>query len=201
MSIPGDDDSPLDDAPDERVARWTTRSSRTVYDNPWIEVSHREVRAPTGRDGIYGMVHFKNRAVGVVPLDDEAHTWLVGQWRYPLDAWSWEIPEGGAPAGEATLDCARRELAEETGLTASRWSPLLKLHTSNSVTDELGVVYLARGLTPGTPAPDDTERLVVRRVSLDEAVAMVLDGRITDSLAMTGLMKAQLLRLRGELPV
>ena len=136
----------------------------------------------------------------MVPLDEAWHTWLVGQWRYTLDAWSWEIPEGGAPAGEAPLDAARRELAEETGLTAARWSPLLELHTSNSVTDERAAVWLARGLTAGASAPDDTERLLVRRVPFDEAIAMVLDGRITDALAMAALMKVQLLRERGELP-
>ena len=145
-------------------------------------------------------MHFKQRAVGIVPLDDEGCTWLVGQWRYTLDAWSWEIPEGGAPAGEPALDAARRELAEETGLAAARWTPLLELHTSNSVTDEHAVAYLARGLTPGPDAPDETERLALRRVPLDEAVDMVLDGRITDALAMAALMKVQLLRSRGELP-
>ena len=189
-----------EDEPDDRGAGWTTLSSRTVYDNPWITVSHRDVLAPTGHPGIYGLVHFKQRAVGVVPLDDEEHTWLVGQWRYTLDAWSWEIPEGGAPPGETPLACARRELAEETGLAAARWTPLLELHTSNSVTDEHAVAYLARGLTAGVAAPDETERLALRRLPLDEAVAMVLDGRITDALAMASLMKVHLLRSRAELP-
>ena len=145
-------------------------------------------------------MHFRQRAVGVVPLDEEGHTWLVGQWRYTLDAWSWEIPEGGAPAGETALDAARRELAEETGLSAARWSPLLELHTSNSVTDEHAVAWLARGLTPGAAAPDETERLVVRRLPFGEALEMVLDGRITDALAMAALMKVELLRARGALP-
>lgn len=163
------------------------------YDNPWITVTHRDVTAPTGTDGIYGMVHFKNRAVGVVPLDDEMHTWLVGQWRYTLDAWSWEIPEGGAPEDEDPLAAARRELAEECGLAARRWTPLLEIHTSNSVTDELGRVWLARGLSAVEAAPDDTEVLVVRRMALDEALQMVMDGRITDSMSMAALMKVKLL--------
>jgi len=181
-------------------ARWTTLSSRTVYTNPWIEVSHRDVIAPTGVAGIYGLVHFRNRAVGVVPLDDEGYTWLVGQWRYTLDAWSWEIPEGGAPEGESALEAARRELTEETGLVASRWTPLLELHTSNSVTDEHAVAWLARGLTTGRAAPDETERLALRRLPLAEAVAMALDGRITDALAMASLLKVHVLAERGELP-
>ena len=183
-----------------RGPRWRTLSSRLVYENPWIRVSHRDVVAPTGHAGIYGVVHFRQRAVGVVPLDDAGHTWLVGQWRYTLDAWSWEIPEGGAPEGEAPLEAARRELVEETGLVAARWTPLLELHTSNSVTDEHAVAYLARGLTPGPSAPDETERLALRRLPLEEAVEMVLDGRITDALAMASLLKVQALRARGELP-
>ena len=169
------------------------------YDNPWITVTHREVTAPTGVDGIYGVVHFKSRAVGVVPLDEELCTWLVGQWRYALDAWSWEIPEGGAPAGETALDAARRELVEECGLVATSWTRLLEIHTSNSVTDELGEVWLARGLDRVERAPDDTELLAVRRVTLDEALAMAMDGRITDSLSMAALMKLALLVERGEL--
>jgi len=193
---PGEGDAPDgDDRPS-----WTTLASRTVYDNAWIEVTHRDVVAPTGHPGIYGVVHFKQRAIGVVPLDDEGCTWLVGQWRYTLDAWSWEIPEGGAPPGEAPLDAARRELAEETGLVAARWTPLLELHTSNSVTDERAVVWLARELTRGTPAPDETEHLALRRLPLDEAVEMVLDGRITDALAMAALLKVHVLRERGEMP-
>ena len=145
-------------------------------------------------------MHFKQLAVGVVPLDEEEHTWLVGQWRYTLDAWSWEIPEGGAPFEEPALEAARRELAEETGLLASRWTPLLELHTSNSVTDERAVAFLARGLSRGPTAPDDTERLALRRLPLDEALEMALDGRISDALSMTALMKVRLLRERGELP-
>lgn len=182
------------------VARWQTLTTQRVYENPWIEVTHRDVIAPTGNPCVYGVVHFKSRAVGIVPLDDENFTWLVGQWRYTLDAWSWEIPEGGASFDESTRDAAQRELAEETGLVASRWSPLLELHTSNSVTDECAIAYLARGLTMRDAAPDETEQLIVNRVPLSEAVAMVLDGRITDGLAMASLLKVELLRQRGALP-
>ena len=181
------------------MPRWRTRGTEVRYDNPWITVTHREVTAPTGADGIYGVVHFKNRAVGVVPLDDEDHVWLVGQWRYTLDAWSWEIPEGGAPEGEPPLEAARRELAEECGLSAARWTPLLEIHTSNSVTDELGRVWLARDLAPVARAPDPTEILELRRLPLAEALAMAMDGRITDSLSMAALMKLGLLVERGAL--
>lgn len=186
--------------PPDPAPRWKTLATRTVYENDWIEVSHRDVVAPTGHAGIYGVVHFRNRAVGVVPLDDEGYTWLVGQWRYTLDAWSWEIPEGGAPPDEAPLDAARRELAEETGLVARHWSPLLEMHTSNSVTDECAVAYLARGLSAGASAPDETEVLSVKRLPLSEAVAMALDGRISDGFAMAALLKVELLRQSGQLP-
>ena len=191
-------------APDELpdgtgVPRWRTRGVEVRYENPWIRVTHREVVAPTGAPGIYGVVHFRHRAVGVVALDDARRVWLVGQWRYTLDAWSWEIPEGGATGGEAPVEAARRELAEECGLAAASWTPLVEVHTSNSVTDELGRVWLARGLSSVPSAPDETERLVVRRVALDEAVAMALDGRITDSLSVAALLKLGLLDARGEL--
>ena len=194
MTSPPSGGPPADDIP-----RWRTKRADVRYDNPWIRVTHREVVAPTGADGIYGVVHFKSCAVGVVPLDADLHVRLVGQWRYPLDAWSWEIPEGGAPEGEDPLEAARRELAEECGLAAARWTPLLELHTSNSVTDELGRVWLARELTEVASAPDGTERLDVRRVPFDEALAMAMDGRITDSLSLAALLKLGLLIERGEL--
>ncbi len=167
---------------------WSTHSVRTVYENPWIEVSHREVSAPTGHDGIYGLVHFKNLAIGVVPVDDEDHTWLVGQHRYTLDEWSWEIPEGGGQLDDDPVDSARRELAEETGLRAARYELLLELHTSNSVTDERALIYLATDLTPGDAAPDETEELTIRRVPVDEAVAAVLRGEITDAMSVAALL-------------
>lgn len=178
---------------------WQTHSEETVYDNPWIRVSHREVTAPTGKAGIYGVVHFKSLAVGIVPLDADGYTWLVGQHRYTLDAWSWEIPEGGSDPEESALHTAQRELREETGISAARWTPLLDLHTSNSVTDEAAVAFLAQDLTIGEKAPDETEALSLRRVPLEEAVEMALDGRITDALAMAALMKVKLLLDRGEI--
>ena len=146
---------------------------------------------PAGTDGIYGVVRFANVAVGVVTLDAQGHTHLIGQWRYPLDLYSWEIPEGGAPHGEDTLAAAKRELVEETGMRAGRWTLICpRLHLSNSVTDERGIVYLAEELTAGDPSPEDTEQLALLRVPLADAVAMALDGRITDTLAVVGLLAA-----------
>lgn len=185
-------------APDHAPNPWQTLSERTAYENAWIRVSHREVLNPAGGPGIYGVVHFKNVAIGVVPVDEHGFTWLVGQYRYTLGRYSWEIPEGGCPLGTSLLESARRELLEETGLTASLWTPLLEMHVSNSVTDEYGVAYLAQGLSLGESEPEETERLEVKRVPLEEAIGMVLEGEITDALSMAALMKIQVWRLEGK---
>lgn len=168
---------------------WRTLSSDVRYDNPWITVSHRDVVAPTGNTGIYGHVHFKNRAIGIVPIDSEGFTWLVGQARYTLQTYAWEIPEGGAAEGESALAAAQRELEEETGLKARRWTSLLKLHTSNSVTDELAYSFIAQELSQGDTQPDDTEQLQLRRIKLSDAINMAMDGTISDALAMCSLIK------------
>ena len=176
---------------------WQTKSTKEVYDNPWIKVSHHEVINPSGGDGIYGVVHFKNLAIGIVPLDEEHNTWLVGQYRYTLNAYSWEIPEGGGPLGIDPIDSAKRELLEETGIKAQKWTKILDLHTSNSVTDELGLAYVAQGLSFGEAAPEETEDLIVRKLAFAEALEMVMNGEITDVLAMVSIMKVKLLMDEG----
>jgi len=168
---------------------WQTLTSTSVYDNPWISVSHRDVINPNGGEGIYGLVHFKTLAIGVIPLDEEDHTWLVGQYRYATSEYSWEIPAGGGPLEGDPAETAQRELAEETGLIADRCQLLVELRTSNSVCNERGFIYLAEGLTPGPTQPDETELLELRRLPLDEAIAMALDGTITDSLSLIGLLR------------
>lgn len=173
---------------------WTTLSTRVAYENPWIRVEHHDVLNPAGKKGIYGLVRFQNLAVGVVPVDEEGYTWLVGQYRYALNRYSWEIPEGGCPVGTDPLDTARRELAEETGLRADNWTRLLDFHLSNSVTDEFGVAYLATGLTLGPAAPEETEELALRRLPLSEAIAMVLNGEITDAVSVMALQRVALLK-------
>jgi len=171
---------------------WQTLSSKIAYDNPWIQVTHREVINPSGGNGIYGQVHFKNVAVGIVPLDEEYNTWLVGQYRYTLEEYSWEIPEGGCPLGTSSLDTAKRELLEETGIQAQKWTELLKIHTSNSVTDECGYAFVAQQLSFGKAMPEETEELVLKKLPFEEAFEMVMQGTITDSLSIAALMKCKI---------
>lgn len=170
---------------------WTTLSVREIYENKWIKVDEFQVINPAGGPGIYGKVHFKNKAIGIVPYDEQGNTWLVGQWRYTLGEWSWEIPEGGGSADEEPLMSAKRELREETGLTADEWTLIQRTHLSNSVSDEEGFLFLAEGLTQGKGELEETEAdLRVWKLSFKEALQMVLDGRITDSLSVVGLLAA-----------
>lgn len=170
---------------------WKTINKRTVYENPWISVTHREVINPSGNEGIYGVVHFKNLAIGIVPLDEHGYTWLVGQYRYTLDRYSWEIPEGGCPVGTSPLESAKRELLEETGITAARWEHILDFHLSNSVSDEAGMAFIARDLSFGEAQPEETEDLLVKKVPFTEALEMIYRGEITDSLSIMGLLRAK----------
>jgi len=178
---------------------WITLSSETRYDNPWIRVVHHDVENPPGNPGIYGTVHFKNTAIGIVPLDDANNTWLVGQYRYPLQQYSWEIPEGGGDASSSSLDAAKRELLEETGIEAATWTEIMQLHLSNSVSDECAVVYVAKDLSYGTAQPEETEQLVVRKLPFEEALAMAMNGEITDGLAVCALLKTARLLDQGKL--
>ena len=157
---------------------WQTISSTEVYRNPWIQVTEHRVIRPDGKPGIYGVVSFQNLAVGVLALNDEGFLVLVGQWRYPLGVYSWEIPEGGCPLGEDALETAQRELREETGLVAHEWKSMLRMHLSNSVSDEAAVVFMARSLRQGVAEPEGTEKLMVRWVRPTEAWDMIQQGLI-----------------------
>lgn len=178
---------------DETKSPWQTIASRQVYDNAWINVREDSVIRPDGEQGIYGVVHFKHIAIGILAVADD-FIYLVGQYRYPLERYSWEIPEGGCTEGEDPLDAARRELEEETGLRAASWERLGEAHLSNSVSDELAIWFLATGLTQGAHKPEGTEQLRVRRVAFIKALEMALTGEITDALSLVALMRYQIKR-------
>lgn len=173
---------------------WKSLSSKTIYNNPWIEVVEHQVINPGGGKGIYGKVHYKNIAVGVIPIDDDGYTWIVGQHRFTLNEFSWEIPEGGSPKGEDLIETAKRELKEETGLTAESYELILNMHTSNSVSDELAVIFIARGISKGKATPEESEAdLKLKRIPFEELYKMVMNGEITDSMSVAGILKAKLL--------
>ena len=176
---------------DETHNPWQVLSSEVKYHNPWISVREDQVLNPGGGRGIYGVVSMKNKALGIVPVDADGNTWLVGQYRYPLNEYSWEIPMGGGLLEHDILASAQRELKEETGLTAARWTRIARLHTSNSVTDEEGFVYLAEDLTQGDLEPEETEDLRLWKLPLAEAVRLVMADRITDGISVAGLLKAE----------
>lgn len=169
---------------------WITKKTTNIYQNPWIKVEEHEVVNPAGKDGIYGTVHFKNKALAIIPIDEEGNTWLVGQYRYPLNLYSWELPMGGGPIGADVLESAKRELREETGLIAEKWTEIMKIHTSNSVTDEEGIVYLAENLTQGETEFEETEILLIRKLPFSEVLEMVMNGSITDGISIAGILKA-----------
>ncbi len=176
---------------------WKITKSKTAYDNPWIKIIHNEVLNPAGNEGIYGVVHFKNYAVGVLPLDKDLNTYLVGQYRFPLNSYSWEIPEGGCPESTDILATAKRELKEEVGIIATQWTPLLTMHLSNSVSDEIAHIFIAQDLTEGIAEPEETEDLMVKKVSFDTAYQMVMDGDITDSISVAAIFKTKILIEKG----
>lgn len=174
---------------------WTIIASQEVYDNPWINIRHENVIKPNGEEGIYGIAHFKLKAIAIIPLDEDNNIWLVGQYRYPLKEYSWEIPMGGGAFDEDNVEAAKRELKEETGIIASNWTELGKLHTSNSVTDEVGYMFLAENLQFGEAEPEDTEILILKKISLKVAIQMVMNSEITDSLSIAAILKVA--RLKG----
>lgn len=168
---------------------WETKSTEKIYDNPWITVEHHEVIDPSGKDGIYGKVHFKNIAIGILPIDDEGNTWIVGQHRYPLNRYSWEIPEGGGPLDIDPLLSAQRELREEAGIIAQDWQLLLEADISNSVTDEHCMIYVAKDLSFVEQELESTEDITVRKLPFEELLQMVMDGEVRDSLTVMGVLR------------
>jgi 8-oxo-dGTP pyrophosphatase MutT (NUDIX family) len=178
---------------------WTILGQKMVYENPWIRLTEFQVLNPSGAEGIYGKVQYKHIAVGIIPLDANWNTWLVGQYRFPLDQYSWEIPEGGGRMDEEPVEAAKRELLEETGIVAKEWSKILTMHLSNSVSDELAIIYLARNLEQQKAEPDETERLSIKKLHFDEVVNMLDAGEITDSMSVAAIRQIQVMVYEGRL--
>jgi len=176
---------------------WTILESKKIYQNPWISLTEHQVLNPAGGKGIYGEVHFENFAIGIIAIDEDDHICLVGQYRFPLKQYSWELPEGGGPLDGNPLDSAKRELLEETGLVAKEWTELLRMHLSNSVSDELGILYLAKDFEQFEAEPEETEQLEVKKIPFETAFAMVMNGEITDSLSMVAILKTKILLDKG----
>jgi ADP-ribose pyrophosphatase len=178
---------------------WKTLTSEKVYDSPWIGLTKHDVLNPNGNPGTYSVVHFKNLAIGILPLDKDYNTWIVGQYRYPINQYSWEIPEGGGKRDVAPLDSAKRELLEETGITADKWTKIQEMYLSNSASDEFCILYIAQDLSFGESEPEDDEQLEVRKLHFNELYKMVESGEITDSLTVTIVLKAKLMMLEGKM--
>ena len=168
---------------------WKILAEKEVYDNPWISLTEYDVINPSGGKGIYGKVHFKNLAIGILPIDEAGNIWLVGQYRFPTNLYSWELPEGGGPHEDNPLDSAKRELLEETGLKAESWEKLLEMHLSNSVTDEKAIVYVARNLSQHNAEPEETEDLRVQKIPFETVFQKVMAGEITDSITVAAILK------------
>jgi ADP-ribose pyrophosphatase len=176
---------------------WVTKSQEVKYENNWIKIIENKVINPAGNDGIYGVVHYKTNAIAIIPLDENYNTWIVGQYRYPLDSYEWEIVEGGCPEGTSPLDTAKRELHEEVGLKAEQYEMILEMQLSNSTTDEVSYSYIARGVSYIGEEPDEDEKLAIRKLPFEEVFQMVMRGEIRDGLAVASVLKAKMLIDRG----
>lgn len=174
---------------DNSLNTWKTLHSELIYESPWIAVNKHQTINPAGNPAIYSVVNFKNLAIGIIPLSTDGYTWLVGQWRYPLNAYSWEIPEGGGPKGEAPIETAKRELKEETGIIAKEFKEIMQLHLSNSATDEHAYVFLATDLNFTEAEPEETEDLQIKKIHINDAYQMVLNGEITDAISVAAIFK------------
>lgn len=188
MHLPYNNDNP-----------WKVTKTEEIYDTPWIKLVRHEVIHPSGNPGVYSVTHFKNLAIGVLPLDEDNNTWLVGQYRFPLNKYSWEIPEGGGALGIHPVESAKRELKEETGILAKEFIEIQRMHLSNSATDELAILYVAKGLNFGDAQPEESEELNCVKIPFDEVYKKVLSGEITDSLTVVAVLKVKLMILEGKI--
>lgn len=172
---------------------WLVKTTQVKYDNPWIRVDEHQVVNPAGNPGIYGVVHFKNIAVAVIPLDENNNTWIVGQYRFPHHRYEWEIPEGGCPEGSTPLETAKRELLEECGLLAENFEMILEMQLSNSGTDEVSYTFVARGITITESEPEETEVLQIKKIPFEELYQMVLRNEIRDALTVASVLKLKMM--------
>lgn len=179
--------------------RWQKKSEETKYETPWIKVTHHEVITPGGSNGIYGCIHFKNLAVGIIPLDEDYNTWIVGQYRYPIQRYTWEIPEGGCPVGTSPLDTAKRELKEEVGIYAAKWDLIQELDLSDSASDEVSFCYLARQLSFGNPEQEDNEDITIKKLPFQQLFEMTEGGEIRDAISVAAIYKVQRMIERNEI--
>jgi 8-oxo-dGTP pyrophosphatase MutT (NUDIX family) len=178
---------------------WKISKSEEIYDSPWIKLIRHEVTHPSGKPGAYTVTHFKHLAIGVLPLDNDYYTWLVGQYRFPLNQYSWEIPEGGGALNVDPVESAKRELKEETGITAKEFIEIQRMHLSNSATDELAILYVAKGLSFGAAQPEESEDLTCVKIHFEDVYQKVLSGEITDSLTVVAVLKVKLMMLEGKI--
>ncbi len=178
---------------------WTTLKSEKIYESPWISLTKHDVLNPNRNPGTYSVVHFKNLALGILALDKDYNTWIVGQFRYAIDRYTWEIPEGGGELNIEPLLSAKRELLEETGITAQKWTKIQEMNLSNSTSDEFCILYIAQELSFGEPEPDDDEQIEVRKLHFSDLYQMVESGEITDSLTVAIVLKAKLMMLEGKI--
>jgi ADP-ribose pyrophosphatase len=176
---------------------WTKLSGEVKYENPWLKITEDQVLNPAGNPGIYGVVHFKTHAIAIIPLDEDDNTWIVGQYRYPLNSYEWEVIEGGCPEGTLPVDTAKRELIEEAGLMAEKFEMILEMQLSNSTTDEVSYTYLARGLTDIGARPDEDELLIIKKLPFEEVYQMVLRGEIRDGLSVASVLKAKIVLMES----
>src|ERR1041385_6871710 len=184
---------------EEHKNPWKTLTSERIYDSPWIGLTKHDVLNPHGNPGTYSVVHFKNLAIGILPLDDDLNTWIVGQYRYPIEQYSWEIPEGGGKREVPPLDSAKRELLEETGITAKKWTKIQEMHLSNSASDEFCILYLAQDISIGESHPEPDEELQLVKIPFEDLYQLLLEGKITDSLTVTAILKVKLMLAEGEI--
>ncbi len=195
-----DPPSPSWDDGEGRPPAWSDAGPELVAENPWMTLTVHDAVAPTGTSARYMVLHPANLAVGVLPIHEDGTVVLVGQQRFALKNYSWEMPEGGAPFDEAPLEGVKRELAEEAGLVAAHWEPALKLELSNSITDERAMTWIAWDLSATETAPDETEVIAVRRVPFRDLLAEIERGAVRDVMTVATAYKAYHMAREGELP-